>query len=398
MSDSDAHGDRGHSQPQAPGHAARDPGDHGDHGHRDDGHDHRAGLLGSILGVFRPHSHDAADKVDKALETSDRGIWALKISLIGLGTTAVFQLIVVAISGSVALFADTVHNFSDALTAVPLWIAFALGRRAASRRYTYGFGRAEDLAGVFIVVMIALSAAVAGWESVQRLFNPQPLDNIGWVIAAAIIGFAGNEAVAIFRIRVGKEIGSAALVADGHHARADGFTSLAVLFGALGVLAGFPIADPIVGLIITVAILFVLRQAARDIWRRLMDAVDPAIVDRLESSADVDGVEDVNDVRVRWLGHRLEAELSIVVDADLPTQSSHAIAEAVRHALFHTEPMLAAVSVHIDPCTHHGRDNHAQTAHHERSPRSRSTTTVDTTGSPGGEPPTDTPGIERPAR
>lgn len=358
MSGSHSHDAGGH------GHDHGDGTGHGDHGEQ--GHEHRSGFLGSILEIFRPHSHDAADKVDAALETSERGIWALKVSLIGLGLTASFQLVVVFISGSVALFADTVHNFSDALTAVPLWIAFVLGRRAASRRYTYGFGRAEDLAGVFIVVMIALSAAIAGWESIQRLFDPQPLTNIGWVIAAAIIGFAGNEAVAIFRIRIGKEIGSAALVADGYHARADGFTSLAVLFGALGVLAGFPIADAIVGLLITVAILFVLRSAARDIWHRLMDAVDPQIVDELESAAKVYGVEEVNDLRVRWLGHRLEAELAIVVDADLPTQSSHAIGEAVRHALFHAQPMLAAASVHIDPCDHHGRDAHEQVAHHER--------------------------------
>ncbi|MFP5380193.1 MAG: cation diffusion facilitator family transporter, partial [Vicinamibacteria bacterium] len=195
-------GQHGHDHAHAGGHGH----DHGAHGHEhgEHGHEHRSGLLGAILEVFKPHSHDAADKVDAALETSDRGIWALKVSLIGLGLTAAFQLVIVYISGSVALFADTVHNFSDALTAVPLWIAFALGRRAASRRYTYGFGRAEDLAGVFIVVMIALSAAIAGWESVQRLFDPQPLSNIGWVIAAAIIGFAGNEAVAVFRIRVGK--------------------------------------------------------------------------------------------------------------------------------------------------------------------------------------------------
>ena len=356
--------EEGHRHGPVDGH---EPG--GDHSHEHDAHEHPSGVLGALASIFRPHSHDAADKVDRAMETSERGIWALKISLLGLGATAVFQLVVVAVSGSVALFADTVHNFSDALTAIPLWIAFALGRRAASRRYTYGFGRAEDLAGIFIVVMIALSAAVAGWESIQRLFNPQPVDNIGWVIAAGIIGFAGNEAVAIFRIRVGKEIGSAALVADGYHARADGFTSLAVLFGALGVLAGFPIADALVGVLITIAILFVLRSAARDIWLRLMDAVDPAVVERLEKAARLPGVEEVRDVRARWLGHRMEAELAVTVDADLPTESSHAIGEAVRHTLYHEEPMLATVTVHIDPCGHHGRDNHALTAHHAPKPR-----------------------------
>ncbi len=333
-----------------------------DHAHGD--HEHATGLRGFLESIFTPHSHDAADKVDTALESSERGIWALKISLLGLGATALLQVAVVAVSGSVALLADTIHNFSDALTAVPLWIAFALGRRAASRRYTYGYGRAEDIAGVFIVAMIVLSAAIAGWESIDRLLHPQPLDNIGWVIAAAIIGFLGNEGVAIFRIRVGKEIGSAALVADGYHARTDGFTSLAVLFGALGVLAGFPIADPLVGLAITVAILFVLKDAARDIWHRLMDAVDPETVERLERSARLYGVQDVKDLRVRWLGHRMEAELSVVVDGDLPTRSSHAIAEAVRHALFHQEPKLANVSVHVDPCAHDGCDHHAGTAHH----------------------------------
>ena len=219
------------------------------------------------------------------------------------------------LTGSVALLADTIHNFSDALTAVPLWIAFVLGRRAATRRYTYGYGRAEDLAGVFIVAMIALSAVVAGYESIRRLLHPQPVANVGVLIAAGLIGFAGNELVAIYRIRVGRRIGSAALVADGLHARTDGFTSLAVVVGALGVLAGFPLADPIVGLLITVAILFVLKGAARDIYRRLMDAVDPSLVDTAETSLRaVPGVVDVDELRLRWIGHRLRAETGITVD------------------------------------------------------------------------------------
>ena len=334
-------------------------GDQGDHGHA-----HAGGIRGFFQSLFVPHSHDSADKLDSALQSSERGIWALKVSLLGLGATALFQVAIVFLSGSVALLADTVHNFSDALTSVPLWIAFVVGRRATSRRYTYGYGRAEDLAGLFIVAMITLSAVVAAWESIARLLHPQPIENIGWVIVAAIIGFLGNEGVAIFRIRVGKEIGSAALVADGYHARADGFTSLAVLIGALGVLAGYPIADPLVGLAITVAILFVLKDAARDVWHRLMDAVDPALVHRLEDAVQVFGVQEVNDLRVRWLGHRLEADLRIVVDGDLPTRSSHAIAEAVRHALFHTEPRLTTITVHVDPCGHDGRDHHAATAHH----------------------------------
>ncbi len=336
----------------------------GGHGHAHAVGDHDARGLRRIFESVLGHSHDAADKVDHALESSDRGIWAVKVSLVGLGLTAFFQVVVVLISGSVALLADTIHNFSDALTAVPLWIAFVLGRRAASRRYTYGYGRAEDIAGVFIVAMIALSAALAGWESIRRLLDPQPIHNLGWVMVAAIVGFAGNEAVAVFRIRIGKEIGSAALVADGYHARTDGFTSLAVLFGALGVLAGFPLADPLVGLGIMAAILFVLRDAGRDIWHRLMDAISPEIVDRLEAAAKLYGVREVRNLRVRWLGHRLEAELQIVVKGDLSTRSSHGIAEAVRHALLHTEPKLVAVAVHVDPADDEGHDGHSQTAHH----------------------------------
>ncbi len=336
-----------------------------EHGHDPHEHEHGSSPVGWVQSLLKPHSHDAADSVDAQLESSARGIWALKISLLGLLATAGFQVVIVIISGSVALLADTIHNFSDALTAVPLWIAFALGRRAATSRYTYGYGRAEDLAGLFIVVMIALSAGIAGWESVQRLADPQPIANLGWVIVAAIVGFTGNEAVAIFRIRVGSEIGSAALIADGHHARADGFTSLAVLIGAVGVLAGFPLADPIVGVGITVAILFVLRQAAVQMWHRLMDAADPAMVEQLTGeAAAVEGVQEVDDLRVRWLGHRLEADMRIVVDEDLPTRESHRLAEQVRHRLFHTQPKLASIIVHVDPCGHSGGDLHRGTAHH----------------------------------
>jgi cation diffusion facilitator family transporter len=180
----------------------------------------------------------------------------------------------------VALLGDTLHNAADALTAVPLGIAFVVGRRPPTRRYTYGYGRAEDLAGVVIVVIIAASSALAAYEAITRLAHPRSVSNLIAVAVAAVIGFAGNELVARYRIRVGRKIGSAALVADGLHARTDGFTSLAVLLGVGGVALGWDWADPVVGLVITVAILAVLRQAAREIYRRLMDAVDPALVIR----------------------------------------------------------------------------------------------------------------------
>ena len=338
-----------------------------EHGH-EHGHEDGQGILAKIreaIPFLHGHSHGEAN-IDDAMESSERGIWALKVSLVVLGLTAVFQLGIVFISGSAALFADTIHNFSDALTAVPLWIAFVLGRRAASRRYTYGYGRAEDIAGVVILLMIIFSAALAGYESLTKLLDPQPLSNVGWVIAAAIIGFIGNEAVAIFRIRVGNEIGSAALVADGQHARVDGLTSLAVLFGAVGSLLGFPLADPIVGLLITIAILFIVRDTAVTMWRRLMDAVEPEVVESIEQAASsVPGVMEAHDVRVRWLGHRLQTELHITVDEDLPTRESHRIAEEVRHTLAHAQPRLATITVHVDPCGHSGEDTHDLVAHHK---------------------------------
>lgn len=339
-----------------------------DHDH-DHGHAHPAGLKGWFLEVFRPHSHDAADSVDAALESSTKGIRAVKISLVALGVTALLQALIVMVTGSVALLADTIHNFSDALTAIPLWIAFVLGRRAPSRRYTYGYGRAEDLAGVFIVAMIALSAVLAGWESIRRLADPQPVEYAWVVVAAGLIGFAGNELVAVYRIRVGREIGSAALVADGLHARTDGFTSLAVVGGALGVLAGFPLADPIVGLLITVAILFVLKGAAVDIYRRLMDAVDPAVVDAAETALrQTPGVLAVEDVKVRWVGHRVRAEAGIAVDPALTVTDAHAIAIEAHHRLLHDVPKLVEATVHVSPDGPDGEQQHALLAHHRPQP------------------------------
>ena len=355
----------GHNRSHGHDHADGRTHDHGsDHGHGN-GHDHPRGLTGLLASVFRRHSHDSADSIDSALETSREGVRALKISLVALMITALAQAVVVYFTGSVALLADTIHNFSDALTAVPLWIAFVLGRRAASRRYTYGYDRAEDLAGVFIVFMIALSAVVAGYESIRRLIDPQPLTNVGVVIAAGLIGAAGNELVALYRIRVGRKIGSAALVADGLHARTDGFTSLAVVFGALGVLAGFPLADPLVGLGITVAILFVLKGAATDIFRRLMDSVEPELVDAAETSiSTAPGVLGVERLRVRWTGHRLRAEAAVLVDPDIGVIQGHAIAVDVHHRLLHDVPRLIDATVHVSPLDRGGHDHHAALAHH----------------------------------
>jgi cation diffusion facilitator family transporter len=310
------------------------------HDHGADGHSHPTGIKGFFYGMFVPHSHDAANSIDDALEASKQGIRALKISLVILLVTTVLQLGVVMISGSVALLADTIHNFSDALTAVPLWIAFILGRRVATRHYTYGFGRAEDLAGLFIVLVVAASAVVAAWQSIERLFNPQPIQNLWWVLVAGMIGFLGNEIVAVYRIRVGKKIGSAALVADGIHARTDGFTSLAVVGGAIGVMLGFPLADPIVGLAISAAILVLLWGTVRSVGRRLMDGIEPELVNTariaLESTP---GVLAVPRLQLRWVGHRLHGAATLVV-ADDALSSVDTIVHAAEHQLGRALPNL----------------------------------------------------------
>jgi cation diffusion facilitator family transporter len=299
------------------------------------------------------------------MEASAAGIRALWISLAVLGVTALLQAAVVAVSGSVALLGDTLHNAADALTAVPLGVAFLVGRRPPNRRYTYGYGRAEDLAGVVIVLVIAASSALAGYVAVTRLAHPRPVSNLTAVAIAALAGFTGNELVARYRVRVGRKIGSAALVADGLHARTDGFTSLAVLLGVVGVAAGWEWADPVVGLLITVAILAVLRQAAREIYRRLMDAVDPVLVDQVERTLRATpGVLDVGQVRLRWIGHQLRAECEVTVGAGASAIQAHRAAVDAEHNLLHALPRLTAALVHADPQAQPGADHHAVLAPH----------------------------------
>ncbi|WP_338017533.1 cation diffusion facilitator family transporter [Streptomyces adustus] len=388
---SDRH-DKGHEQDHAHGHGrghvhddGHGPGparrqdqgaarhEHGHSHHRAHSPSHEgaraAGRLRHRLAhLLTPHSHESADRLDPALEASARGLRALWVSLAVLGATAAVQAVVVVLSGSVALLGDTVHNTADALTAVPLGIAFLLGRRAANRRFTYGYGRAEDLAGLAIVLTIGASAAFAGWTAFERLLSPRPVEHVPAVAVAALVGFAGNEWVARYRIRVGRSIGSAALVADGLHARTDGFTSLAVLAGAGGSALGWQAADPVVGLAITAAIALMLRDAAREVLRRVMDAVDPALVDRAERALSaVEGVHGVGELRLRWIGHRLRAEVAVVVDGEATVRQAHAIAVDAEHALLHAVPRLTAALVHADPAPVAGQaDPHLALAHHAR--------------------------------
>jgi cation diffusion facilitator family transporter len=325
---------------------------HHEHGH---GHGHEAAprkLWHSVKHLVTPHSHDAADRVDSAMESSNDGMRALWISLAVLGVTAAFQAVVVVLSGSVALLSDTLHNLADALTAVPVGIAFVLGRRPATRRFTYGYGRAEDVAGIVVVLVILASAVFAGYESIRRLAEPSDVQFLWAVALAGLVGAVGNEIAAQVRLRTGRRIGSAALVADGLHARTDAITSAAVLLSAGGAALGWRWADPVVGLAITAAIATVTWGAAKQVLARLMDAVDPALVEQgTEALRHVDGVVDVENVRLRWIGHTLRAEVDLSVPPGVTIEDAHRIAHDAEHRLTHAVPRLTAATVHAHPAT-----------------------------------------------
>src|SRR5438067_2941500 len=309
------------------------------------------------------HVHSHAASVESDVIASRRGIWAIKWSFILLTLTAALQLAVVIYSGSIALLADTIHNFTDAATAIPLWIAFRLGQWKPTKRFNYGYGRVEDFAGVVVVLTILSSAIVAGWQSINRLLHPQPMQGLGAVAAAAVLGFFGNEIVAQFRINVGEEIQSAALIADGQHARIDGLTSLSVLLGALGAWLGWPIVDPIVGLAITLAILGIVWESAKTVCTRMLDGVEPKIIDEIRANIEgAAGVHEVTEVRARWIGHRLHVEINLAVQPNLTVEEAHHIASKVRHQLMHALPYISNAIIHVDPDTESGEAFHEQLA------------------------------------
>jgi len=330
---------------------------HGSHGHSHGGHGHSHGPS------EHGHTHGV---IDPTIASTERGIWAIKWSFIIMASTAVLQLVVVLWSGSVALLADTIHNFGDATTAIPLWIAFILARRKPSKTFNYGLGRVEDLAGVLIVLIILFSAIVAGYEAINRLLHPEPISQLWWVAAAGVIGFIGNEAVAVFRIRIGREINSAALIADGYHARTDGLTSLAVVLGAIGVALGFPLADPIIGLLITLAIFGIVWQSARAVFTRMLDGVEPDVVDEIRHSAQhVDGVTGVTDAKARWIGHELVADVAIAVDEHIPVSAAQRLAAAVREELFAHLPALRIANVRLSLPDEAAPTSHRHDGDHE---------------------------------
>lgn len=325
------------------------------HDHAQDHHHHSGGIIHTIGAALHlpgfGHDHSYTERMaDAALHDNALGIRTVWLALLALGITTALQIVIYIISGSVALLADTVHNLGDTLNSIPLLVAFYLARRAATRRYTYGFGRAEDIAGVLIVVSIAFSAGYILWESVQKLINPQSLSNLAWVAAAALIGFVGNELVAVMQINVGKRIGSEAMIADGQHARVDGLTSLAVLIAVFGTVIGLPILDPIVGIIIAIAIVGITWNAIKAVWYRLMDAIDPDLLHHTEHYLeDIAGIDRIVRLRARWVGHRLYMDMVIAVQVDMSLQAVSDTIEQIHHTLYRAIPTLGDVTVEITP-------------------------------------------------
>jgi cation diffusion facilitator family transporter len=309
------------------------------------------------------HGHEHG-KVDADLYGNRAGLRAVQISTAGMFLVAAIQFAIAWIGGSAGLFADALHNFGDVFTTIALWIAFVISNRAANQRYTYGYYRAEDLAGIFIVLVIIASAIASAVESIQKLTSGNIPTQIYLSMAAALIGVAGNELLAQYKISVGKRINSVSLIADGHHSRIDGLTSLAAFIGLIGVQLGFPKADPIAGIVITIVIVTVVFSTSRGVLQRLLDAVDPHVVPSIVTTATaVPGVEEVTDVRARWVGHTLHVVMNIEVDAELTLSKAHAIAEEVRHRLFHDVKGISEVVVHTDPSSASG-DHHQEMAHH----------------------------------
>ncbi|MYD09775.1 MAG: cation transporter [Chloroflexi bacterium] len=328
---------------------------HGHHHHHDDTHHHHHSnniLVKIAMALHLPdftHDHSHAElAADRAFLDNQLAVRTVWIALAALGLTTALQIVIYIASNSVALLADTVHNLGDALNSIPLLFAFYIARRAANRRYTYGYGRLEDIAGVFIVISIGFSAAYILYESVQRLLNPMPLANLEWIALAALVGFVGNELVALMQIRVGRRIGSDAMIADGQHALIDGLTSLAVLIAVIGTLIGLPILDPIVGVVIAIAIVGITWNAVKAVWYRMMDAVDPHLVEHVEDHIRaLEGVDAVLTLRLRWVGHRMYGVTKIAVPADTSLADSQAIAQAVQHEAGHVIPQLAELNVQI---------------------------------------------------
>ena len=327
---------------------------HAHHHHSHDHHHHHSdNILVKIAMVLHlpgfAHDHSHADLAgDRAFLDNQLAIRTVWIALVALGLTTALQVVIYAASGSVALLADTVHNLGDALNSVPL-VDRILFRTSTGEPQVYlRLWPSGGYRGVFIVISIGFSAAYILFESVQRLFNPRELENLEWIALASLVGFVGNELVALMQIRVGRRIGSDAMIADGQHALIDGLTSLAVLIAVIGTLIGVPILDPIVGIVIAFAIVGITWNAIKAVWYRIMDAVDPHLVEHVDTHVrGIEGVAAIEALRMRWVGHRMYGVLKVRVAPGTTLEESQRIVAAAQREAAHVIPQMDELTVQV---------------------------------------------------
>lgn len=285
------------------------------------------------------------------------------VSSLVLGLVAALELVTAAVSSSAAVLADGLHNLGDVSTTLALAAAFLLSRRAPSRRFPYGYHRGEDLAGLLVLLLIIASALASGAASIEHLLHRQPPTHLGAALVAALVGLAGNEAVARYKTTAGRRIGSVALVADGQHSRIDGLASLGAAVGVGGAMLGWPLLDPLAGLGITVVIAVVAWDTAKNVTGRLLDEADASLLATLrEVAGAVPGVLAVTETRARWAGRRVYAELTLELAPTETLGVAHTVGEEVRHRLYHRMESLADVIVHLDPAGM--ADAHGIVQHH----------------------------------
>lgn len=258
---------------------------------------------------------------------------AIAVSAIGLALTGLVELAIALLSGSVALLGDALHNLSDVSTSVLVFVGFRASRKVPTERYPYGYERAEDLAGIGVALVIWGSAAVAAFESVNKLLRHGGTGYVGWGIAAAVVGIAGNQLVARYKLLVGKRIRSATMVADAKHSWLDALSSAGAMLGLIGVALGWAWADAVAGIVVTGFICHVGWEVTSDIAHRLLDGVDPEIITTAESvAAAVPGVTHAH-ARARWTGRTLRVEVEGFLDPATPLAAADRIGRLVAAAL-----------------------------------------------------------------
>jgi len=271
---------------------------------------------------------------------------AVKVSAAGLALTGAVELALALLTNSVGLLGDALHNLSDVSTSLVVFLGFRVSAKPASPRYPYGFERAEDLAGLGVALVIWASAVFAGVESWHKLTSHGSTTHVGLGMVGAVLGMVGNQAVARYKLRVGRQIQSNTLVADAHHSRLDAISSLGALLGLIVVALGYRVGDPIAGFAVTVFIVKVGYEVTVEVVHHLMDGVDPAhLLAAVAAAKSVGGVGPVS-ARARWLGRSLVIEVDGELDRSTTMDEADVLGRRVEAAVHRAVGEAQAVHWH----------------------------------------------------